>query len=165
MRKLTLMVGLVASLVLSASPASAQSSGNQRFTVIISGRGEGTTDTARVVAAGPIRGLGTFEETENPDVVRFVFPDGSITLDAPEDESTGSEEFNERTCSGSFTFSGPFEIIEGTGAYHGATGSGTFEGRGRFIGRPTAEGCSEDGFFFLVVRVKGTVDLHGQAAA
>jgi hypothetical protein len=83
--------------------------------VIISGQGEGAPGISQVVAAGPIRGVGTveFDET-NEDIVRFVFPDGSITLDAPEDEGSGSEEFNERTCSGSFTFSGPFEIIDGT---------------------------------------------------
>lgn len=135
--------------------------------MIISGQGEGAPGISQVVASGPIRGVGTveFDET-NEDIVRFVFPDGSITLDAPEDEGSGSEEFNERTCSGSFTFSGPFEIIDGTGAYEGATGSGTFEGRGRFFGRPTVDGCSEeDGFFFVVVKVKGTVSVPDQAAA
>lgn len=126
--------------------------------------GEGPPDTSKVIAAGPIRGVGTFEETSDPDLVRFVFPDGSVILNAPSTEE--SEDFNERTCSGSFTFSGPFEIVEGTGAYEDATGSGTFEGRGRFIGRPTPDGCSEeDGFFFLIVRVRGTVDLSGEAAA
>ncbi len=164
MRKLALVLGIVAGMVLTAVPVSAQTGGNQRFTVIISGRGEGTPDISRVVAAGPIRGAGTFEETDDPDVVRFVFPQGSITLDAPSTEE--SEDFNERTCSGSFTFSGPFTIIEGTGPYEGATGSGTFEGKGRFFGRPTADGgCSEDGFFFLIVKVKGTVSLADQAAA
>ncbi len=134
--------------------------------MIISGQGEGAPGISQVVAAGPIRGVGTveFDET-NEDIVRFVFPDGSITLDAPTTEET--EDFNERTCSGSFTFSGTFEISEGTGAYEGATGEGTFAGKGRFIGQRNPDGsCSEeDGFFFVVVKVKGTVDLHGQAAA
>ncbi len=163
MKRLALVVGIVASVMLSAVPVSAQT-GNQRFTVIISGQGEGAPGISQVVAAGPIRGAGTFEETDDEDVVRFVFPDGSITLEAPDDEE--SEEFNERTCSGSFTFSGTFELIEGTGAYEGATGEGTFAGKGRFVGQRTVDGCSEeDGFFFLVVKVKGTVDLDGQAAA
>jgi hypothetical protein len=134
--------------------------------VIISGQGEGDPDISRVVAAGPIRGVGIFEfSVSDEDVVTFVFPDGSITLDAP--ETGGSEDFNERTCSGSFTFSGTFEIIDGTGAYEGATGEGTFAGKGRFIGQRSPDGsCSEeDGFFFVVVKLKGTVDLHGQAAA
>jgi hypothetical protein len=164
MKRLALVVGIVAGVMLSAVPVSAQT-GNQRFTVIISGQGEGDPDISRVVAAGPIRGVGTveFDET-NENNLRFVFPDGSITFDAPDGEE--SEEFNERTCSGSFTFSGTFTITEGTGAYEGASGSGTFEGKGRFFGRPTADGCSEeDGFFFVVVKVKGTVDLDGQAAA
>jgi hypothetical protein len=165
MKKLALVVGILASVTLSAGPVSAQT-GDQRFTVIISGRGEDAPGISRVVASGPIRGVGTFEFDEtNEDFVRFVFPDGSTTLDAPNTEET--EDFNERTCSASFTFSGTFKIIAGTGAYEDATGSGTFAGKGRFIGQRNPDGsCSEeDGFFFVVVKVKGTVDLHGQAAA
>lgn len=165
MKRLALVVGIVTGMILSAVPVSAQT-GNQRFTVIVSGQGEGAPGISQVVASGPIRGMGTFEFSESDeDVVTFVFPDGSITLDAP--ETGGSEDFNERTCSGSFTFSGTFEIIEGTGAYEGATGEGTFAGKGRFIGQRNPDGsCSEeDGFFFVVVKVKGTVSVPDQAAA
>jgi hypothetical protein len=129
--------------------------------------GSNGNETGRVIASGPIRGVGTFEETEDEDVVRFVFRNGTITLDAPSEEE--DEQFDERTCSGSFTFSGSWEIIEGTGAYEGASGSGTFEGRGRFFGeRAPGGGCSEDedaGFFFLRVEVRGNVTLGRQAAA
>ena len=165
MKRLALVVGIVAGVMLSAVPVSAQS-GNQRFTVIISGQGEGAPGISQVVASGPIRGVGTLEFSKSDeDVVIFVFPDGSITLDAPTTEET--EDFNERTCSGSFTFSGTFDIIEGTGAYEGATGEGTFAGKGRFIGQRNPDGsCSEeDGFFFVVVKVKGTVSVPDQAAA
>lgn len=163
MKKLALVVGIVAGLVLTAVPVSARNGDNQRFTVILSGRGEGAPDISRVVAAGPIRGAGTFEETDDEDVIRFVFPQGSLTLDAPSTEE--SEDFNERTCSGSFAFSGPFTIIDGTGVYADAKGSGTFQGRGRFVGTPSADGCSEEGFFFLVARIEGNVSVTGQAAA
>ena len=165
MKKLAVVLGVVAGMILTTGGATAETGGNQRFTVIVSGRGEDGFDVARVVASGPIRGVGTFEETEDPEVVRFVFPRGSVLLDVPNAEE--SDDFNERSCSGSFTFSGPFTIIEGTGAYAGAEGSGTFEGRGRYFGRPTADGeCSfEDNFFFFIVNAKGTVNLAGQAAA
>lgn len=147
-----------------AGTASAQAGGNQRF--IVFGSGSGGDESATVIAFGPITGVGTFEETADPDVVRFVFDEGSITLAVPSDEE--SEEFDERTCSGSFTFSGSFEIIGGTGAYEGATGSGRFQGQGRFFGERTLEGCSEDedaGFFFFLVNATGNVTLDDQAAA
>ena len=89
-----------------------------------------------------------------------------MTLDAPTGEET--EEFDERTCTGSFTFTGPFTITGGTGAFQGATGSGQFRGQGRFIGQRTPTGCSEDedaGFFFLYVTATGTASVPAGAAA
>lgn len=157
-------MGITLGLVGSAGAASAQTSGQQRFIVIFSG--SDGQETSKVIAVGPITGVGTFEETEDEDVVRFVFDEGTITLDAPTEEET--DEFNEFTCTGGFTFSGPFEVIGGTGAFEGASGSGVFEGEGRFVGERELEGCSEDedaGFFFLVVEVTGTVTLDDRAAA
>jgi hypothetical protein len=110
--------------------------------------------------------VGEFQEGATENEVRFVFPEGTLTLDAPTTEE--SEEFNERTCTGSFRFSGPWTIASGTGAFENATGSGTFQGQGRFIGERTPTGCSEDedaGFFFLFVNVTGEVDLGAEAAA
>ncbi len=164
MRKvLAALLGVALGVFGLAGTASAQTRTNQRFIVIFSG--SDGNETSRVIATGPISGVGTFEETADEDVVRFVFRNGSITLDAPiEDES---ERFDERTCSGSFTFGGRWEIIEATGAYRGASGSGQFEGRGRFIGeRAPGGGCAEEGgFFFLRVEVRGNVTLGRQGAA
>ncbi len=163
-RLLALLAGAVFVVMGLASPAAAQTQGNQRF--IVFGSGSGGNETFRVVAIGPITGVGTFEETDDPDVVRFRFPQGTVTLDAPTGEET--EEFDERTCTGSFTFTGPVTIIGATGAFQGATGSGQVRGQGRFIGERTETGCSEDedaGFFFLYADVRGNVTLPGQAAA
>ena len=166
MRKaLAAVMGVSLSLVAYSGNASAQTGTSQRFIVLASGT-DGN-ETTRVVATGPIRGVGTFEETEDEDVVRFVFRNGSVTLNAPSEEEDG--QFDERTCSGSFTFSGPWEIIDATGAFAGASGSGRFEGRGRFVGeRAPGGGCSEDedaGSFFLRVEVRGNVTLPGRRAA
>ncbi len=164
-KTLAVVLGLTLGLFGLVGSASAQTRTNQRFIVLLSG--SDGNETARVIASGPIKGVGTFEETDDEDVVRFVFPNGSITLDAPSEDE--DEEFNERTCSGSFRFSGQWEIIEGTGAYEDATGSGTFEGRGKFFGeRLPGGGCSEDedaGFFLLRVEVRGNVTLGDRAAA
>ena len=147
-----------------ASPAAGQTQGSQRF--IVFGSGSGDDVTFRVFAVGPITGVGTFEETDDPDVVLFRFPQGTVTLDSPTGEE--SEEFDERTCTGSFTFSGPFTITGGTGAFQGATGSGHVQGQGRFIGERTPTGCSEDedaGFFFLYATATGTATVPAGAAA
>lgn len=164
-KALAAMLGVALGVLGTATGASAQARTNQRFIVLFSG--SAGNETTRVIASGPIRGVGTFEDTADEDVVRFVFRNGSITLDAPSEEE--DERFDERTCSGSFRFSGPWRIIEGTGAYAGASGSGTFEGQGKFFGeRVPGGGCSEDedaGFFFVRVEVRGNVTLARQGAA
>ena len=158
-RALVVALGLAVSMVGFAAPAAAEE-GDQTFIVLLTGVGE--EETARVIAFGPITGVGTFEEDPDENLVHFHFDDGSVTLFAPSDEE--SEEFDEESCSGSFTFSGHWEIIGGTGAYEDATGSGTFEGKGDFFGVPGA--CEEEaGFFFLIVDAEGTVDVSGAAAA
>lgn len=163
-KALAAVLGLGLGLFGLVGSASAQTRTNQRFIVLFSGS---ESEPGTVIASGPIKGVGTFEETADEDVVRFVFRNGSVTLNAPSEDE--DEQFNERTCSGSFTFSGPWEIIEGTGAYEGASGSGTFEGRGKFFGeRAAGGGCSEDedaGFTFLRVEVRGQVTLDRQAVA
>ncbi|MFP5317317.1 MAG: hypothetical protein ACLGI2_03370 [Acidimicrobiia bacterium] len=136
-----------------AAPAVAATTGSQSIILVI------RDDVATAYATGPISGVGTFvEHPENPDLVTFVFEDGSVTFEAPSDEE--DESFNELACVGRFTFSGDYTIVEGTGAYEGATGEGEFDGRGLFVGAHTDEGCSEEGgSFFLFVRVTGTTTL------
>ncbi len=163
MKRLAVMVVAGLGFFALSGTASAQTGSDQLF--IVFGSGSDGDESSTVIAVGPITSVGTFEETEDEDVVRFVFPEGTITLDAPTEEE--SEEFDERTCSGSFSFSGPFEIIDATGEFSGATGSGRFEGQGRFFGELGPEGCSEEGgfFFFFFVTVEGDVTLPAEAAA
>nr|MDQ3640749.1 hypothetical protein [Actinomycetota bacterium] len=59
-------------------------------------------------------------------------------------------------------------VISGTGAFRNATGSGRFQGNGRFIGERGLDGCSEDedsGFFFFLVNVTGNISLSSASAA
>jgi hypothetical protein len=161
-RALVVVLGLAVGMVGLAGPAAADDGGNQRFWVFLS-ESDGE-ETNFVVAVGPITGVGTFEEDEDPNLVHFHFPQGSVTLFVPTEEE--SEDFNELTCSGSFSFSGPWEIVSGTGAYRNASGSGRFSGTGHFFGDPT--NCDEEaegGIFFLNVFAHGNVSLGGRAAA
>ena len=118
----------------------------------------GFDEEGTIVASGPISGVGrnipTGEETETD-----IFPNGSIDLRHP--ETGGSESFDPRTCLGTATFNGTYSIESGTGAYAGATGSGTYQGQAFFLAERTAEGCSEEetAFSFFFVRASGTTTL------
>ena len=151
MRKIAVGVSLALGALLGLSAPAWAVTGSQRF--IIFGQDEGGT----VVATGAISGVGEDIETSE-DTDTFRFPQGDVNIDHP--QTGGSEDFNEVACIGRFTFSGTYDITSGTGAYAQATGEGTYTGRGIFIGRRTAEGCSEEGgtsFFF--VTAEGTTTL------
>ena len=163
-RLMAVLLGAALVVLGLAGPAAAQTSGSQRFIVV--GGGSGDELNFRVIAIGPITAVGTFEETDDEDVIRFRFPQGTITLDSPTEDET--EDFNELACTGSFTFTGPFTIVGGTGAFQGVTGSGQVRGQGWFVGERTATGCSEDedaGSFFLFATATGNVTLPASAAA
>ena len=154
MKRLLAALALVATVLAGqAVPAGAATTGDQSIVLII------RDDGATAVATGPISGIGDFfEDPDDPDIVTFVFPNGSVTFDAPADEET--ESFNETACVGRFTFSGGYTIVDATGAYEGASGEGTFSGRGVFVGRHTDDGCSDEGGSVVVfVRVSGTTTL------
>jgi hypothetical protein len=114
-------------------------------------------DVPAVDLEPPPLGVRLFEPAEDSSLV--------LGLDAPiRDES---EQFDEQTCSGSFTISGRWRIIEGTGAYAGARGTGRFEGRGQFFAERLPDGgCSEEGgAFFFRAEITGTVTLPSRRAA
>ncbi len=165
-RVLGFLAGATAMVVGLAGPASAVT-GSQRFTVLFSG------ETGKVFAAGVINGAGTDVElssTDNPDgsssgVDQFVFPQGTLTV--THFENPGEFSFNPRSCVGRFSFTGTFTVTGGTGAYAGATGSGTDVGSGVFVAKRNPDGsCSEEeAFSNVVVRATGTLSVPDQAAA
>ena len=142
--------------------------GSQRFTLTFTGG-----DTGKVFAAGVLNASGTdiqLSSTDNPDgsssgVDRFVFPQGTLTV--THFENPGEFSFNPRSCVGRFSFTGTFTVTGGTGAYAGATGSGTDVGSGIFVVKRNPDGsCSEEeAFSNVVVRATGTLSVPGQAAA
>ncbi len=169
-RFVALVLGLTIGLGFMGS-AWAQTAANQRFTVVFIGGAPG-----RVVASGVINGVGT-DITESSTVLpngdiateeRLIFPAGQLFVTTR--GTPGAFEFNPRTCVGSFTSTGTAEVTGGTGRYAGASGEGTFQVQGYFVGGRTATGeCSEDPADELVsvtvVRAAFALDVPGLAAA
>lgn len=143
---------LVAALVGSgAAPAVAATTGAQRFTLF------GQDDSATVIGAGPVFGVGE-AITLDDDNDSFVFPDGTFHVFHP--ETSSNDNFNEVTCLGTSTFAGTYTLSQGTGAYAGISGSGTYSGRAIFLADRTDTGCSEEGgHFWVFVNATGTTTL------
>jgi hypothetical protein len=150
MRKIVcaVLAGALA-LVMLAGPAAARSATNQRFKIVF----VNTEEEATMVAVGPISGVGKIffvSSEDRPDgsfveTYRAELPSGGFiftVFGAPE-----SFDLNPRTCVLRLVNSGTFTISEGTGAYSGVSGQGTFTFRLTQISQRTSEGCEEEGFF------------------
>jgi len=150
-------VAMVATATLgtgTAGPAQAAPAGNERLIVTFVGA---DTSPGRVVAAGPIRGLGSVTDSDfqaGPDgtfTARsiLIFPEGKIVVTM---RGTANDSFDPRTCVGSFTNAGVFTITGADGRFSGATGGGRFVSRGKFFAPRTDQGCGEEGGTEVVVR-------------
>ncbi len=169
MRKKVIGVLMGAAMVVGmAGPASAGTN-NQQFKIISRFNVVNGNDTSvcRVIATGPIQGTGTCTTTDVSDKVtdvHLLLPGGTVDLRATEFDST--DNFNQQTCSDTFTFKEHFRITGGTGTYAGVTGSGTDTGTGVFKGARTAQGCDPNqGRGFVTVTITGHVSLGGGSAA
>lgn len=164
MRKTAITV-LVAVVTLAplASPAGAGGRDNQRFKIVFIGDSVNTQDEAKVVASGPIMGAGTafiVGSTIEPDgnfvdAYRVEFPSGSfVTTVAGANDSFS---LDPRSCLLRLTARGTFEISEGTGAYEGVAGQGTFSFRLVQVLDRGPDGCSEEGRGAGVASLVGNV--------
>lgn len=134
-----------------AGPASA-ATGDQH--VVILGQDDGGT----VVATGPISGVGqdvvTGEETD-----QFASGQGSVTVN--HHDTSGNQDFSDVTCVARFSVAGNCSIGGGTGAYAGATGTGTYTVRGLFVGPavPPRAAATRAGRAFYILDATGTTTL------
>jgi len=114
--------------VLLAAPNPAWS--EQRAERFVLKTNDPTASTGRVIAAGPITGVGTFVlEGQGPEPFagKFILPGGTVfVMVAPDPSSTN---FDPRTCLLRLTTSGTITITGGTGAFSGASGGGRSAGR------------------------------------
>lgn len=142
------MLGLAA-VAAAAGPATAglaaaDRTAAQSWVIVASEFGAGS---GRLVATGPIHGIGTETVTTHvanadgtfTDTDLFDLPGGQVELT---DTYTLDITFNPTSCRYSFAVKGTYRISDATGAFAGATGSGAFTGRGLVItGRDASGTC------------------------
>jgi len=81
----------------------------------------------RVTAVGPIAGSGTVQDKDGAarhDTLVFHLATGTVALSADEKSIAAHPDFH--TCTAKIVAPGSFTITGGTGAFHAATGNGTF---------------------------------------
>jgi hypothetical protein len=136
--------------------ASAQTvPGPENFTIIVAG------DTPqRFIAWGTLNITGTAIPVSGGgpdggvDVVRL--PGGTFMLTLT-NTSGGGSPVNPVTCVASFFGAGTSTIANGTGAFAGITGTGTFVFHGTFHATRTPQGCSQQGLVTDLVQDQGTL--------
>jgi hypothetical protein len=172
--KRTLLALAVAGLAVIAAPGSAvAASGNQSFRTLTVGNNP-QTNTRTVVAFGVINAAGT--EQVNPGdngVVTAVwtFPSGKLFVTQNLNINFLGEPVPP-ACIVTATITGTWTITGGTGAYAGASGSGTLTGTGRVFAKydPVSRSCIQEGqpnLFLNQRSFRGTVNvpnLQGAAA-
>ncbi|MGI8776256.1 MAG: hypothetical protein ACR2LJ_02460 [Acidimicrobiales bacterium] len=165
MRKIIGVLMGAAMLVGVAGPASAATN-NQQFEIVVRFNGNDTA-SCRVIATGPIQGVGTCTTTDvsnNVTDVHLILPGGTVDLRAR--QFGGTDSFNQQACVDTFTFKENFRVTGGTGAFAGVTGSGVDIGRGVFTAARTAHGCDPNqGRGSVLVTVTGHISLRGGSAA
>lgn len=146
-------------IVFMTSPAMAQTPRTETFTIILAG---GDNAPGTVVASGPISGVGKDVSIGGGDTHAFVFPQGRVFTVATFTSETPTDD--PLTCVQTDVFGGTFLITGGTGAFAGATGSGTFTGDGTIVtSRRHNGGCSQHQVFGLhVIHATGTVSVPAQ---
>jgi len=148
---------LVAAVMMAAAlfgtmpaPALAATTGSERF--LLFGPETGQT----VIATGSFLAVGQSVPIDEDNDL-FVFPDGTFRVNHP--QTGGSDHFNDVACVGTATFVGTYTVGQGTGAYAGISGSGTYSGKAIFTADRTADGCSEEGSAWVIVNAPGSVTL------
>lgn len=157
--------GLWLSLFLAAAPAQA-ATGTQRVTIVFTGNPRAGV-LGRVVATGPVTGVGTDEtiiqdphpDGSETDTDLITLPGGTITI--VDTDPADAFHFNELACTATIsTNAGTYRIVGGTGAYAGATGHGTFSAKGFVVFDRVPGGCAEEPrTFFAVIQLSGPISI------
>ena len=154
-------VALVVAFGVLAGPAAAERNLNQRFTLVF----QNSQDEAKILASGPVSGAGTLyfvDATDNPDGsfiehYRAEFRSGTFSFKIV--GRNESFDLDPATCVLRMVNTGTYSIADGTGAYTGISGEGTFTFRLTAVLERGPEGCSEEGNFVGVAKLSGISSL------
>jgi hypothetical protein len=158
-RRMAAVAALGAAMVLSgttAAPAGAQTSGTERFTLTATFPQSGHTLRGKGTYTGLVNGNGTFTAGEGDHFgATLRTPKGSLHLDVTSGPS--NDRFNPGACLLSFAGTDTFDVVGGTGAFKGATGSGSDTTRGSLV-----FGRNKDGSCNLHAPIGGAITVQGQ---
>lgn len=160
---------------LTAPSSAVATTGNQTFNDVVVGtitNGDVTPTHTVEVAHGVINAVGTDEflpsqpgDPPNVDRGMITFPEGTISIKAANLTFAGGPP-NPRTCIVKFTQTGTWDIVGGTGAYAGA--SGTLAYALRLVGTgnrlPGGSCDTSTGRFIIIQRVSGTLTIPSHQA-
>ena len=137
-------------------------------TIVTTSLSRGGHDLPSLVSAtGPIRGVGTetqtYVDTPDGEAVQFTwhFRTGTVTGVAVEDYDLS---FDPISCTAKATGTGTWTITGGTGAYAGATGSGTFVEHGNLVGARDRNGVCQGPDSGVTPKLSAS-NLHGTGNA
>lgn len=156
--RVTVAAAIGAMTLVIGSPASAAPTGTERFTFVATSF-TSDTESGKAVASGPVAGVGTFS-TGPGDVFELTvhLPQGDLSL--LESNASVADHLDEVGCVLTFSGTDTFVVTGGTGAFSGATGSGTDAYRGRLVyPRNANRTCNLDANPRGIVVVKSTVNL------
>ena len=134
-----LVMGIVISaltITMLAGSASAGTAATQHF-ILLSAN---PRDPGKVIASGPVTGVGSETDTDGPDgdvLATFTFDTGIVSVDI---SGVRQSNFDPKTCIAKPSESGTFTITGGSGLYSGVTGGGTYSGHGIIVGRRGPQG-------------------------
>jgi len=150
-RALVACAGAAGGVLLSAGPAFGATSGAQSFTLTGNGR------SPSVLATGPIHGHGT-DHTAGPNHDVFKFAQGNVGIDHA---ATAQHPGPQAGCTFFYSERGTYDVTGGTGAYAGASGSGTYVLQDVFFAKRKPNGtCSERaGHDVLLISAHGHTTL------
>jgi hypothetical protein len=153
MKRRHIIIGAVSAALLAiggAAPAASAStthSGIEHILILESG----VNGPQVIIANGPIHAQGRdIAVSNNRD--RFVFPKGNLAV--WHQAKTSHQSFDPKTCLGTFSETGVFKVVGGSGRYDDATGHGTYTLHGYAVG------CSQNKppkVFQLTIKATGPI--------
>jgi len=125
----------------------------------------GLDSPIRVVATGPIRGRGVAVDADAAKVGHLTIRLANGTVRISDRETSLVAHPDPRECKAAIVAHGSYAIVGGTGAYAGATGTGTFIRHQEILGARNASGAclgrsAPPAVVYSIVRMTGTASLH-----